>query len=197
MKIVKKIKDWLSNRSTTNKKFTEDVWGIIAKSLEHKIPEGYSVYGEIVGYTPGGKTIQSGYDYGLDKNKCEFRVYRITHTTPEGVHRELEWYEIEEFCYEQNGLRVVPVYYNGFAKDLFADDIPVDENWRENFLSKMKEKYLDRPCEFCTTGVVNEGIVLRIESGEHKTALKFKSPQFLIKESAARDNNEVDMEEES
>jgi len=194
MKTLKNIKKWLFG--TRPPKYTEDVWGIIANSLECKIPEGYSVYGEIVGYTPSGKTIQSGYDYGLVNNQCGFRVYRITHTTPEGVHRELEWYEIEEFCYEQV-IKTVPVYYNGLAKDLFADDIPVDDNWRENFLSRMKEKYLDKTCVLCTTGVVNEGIVLRIESGEHKTALKFKSPQFLIKESTARDNNEVDMEEES
>jgi hypothetical protein len=81
------------------------------------------------------------------------------------------------------------------AVDLF--DIPLDNNWNDNFLAKLKESYLDSVCTLCTTGVVNEGIVLRIESSEKKTAFKFKSPLFLVKESADRDNNEVDIEEES
>jgi hypothetical protein len=174
-------------------KLTDDVWGIIASELQGNIPEGYTVYGEIVGHTPGGKTIQKNYDYGVPKNECEFRVYRITYNLTDG-YRELEWYEIEEFCHE-HGLKTVHVYYNGLAKDLF--DIPLDKDWQDNFLSKMKETYLDNPCEFCTTGVVNEGVVLRLETKEHKTALKFKSPLFVIGESRARDNDEVDMEEES
>jgi hypothetical protein len=174
-------------------KFTDDVWGIIASELHEQIPEDHLIYGEIVGYTPGGRMIQKGYDYGMAKDNCEFRVYRITQKTPEG-HRDLEWYEIEELCYEL-GLKTVPVYYNGLASDLF--DIPLDKDWQNNFLSKLKDNYLDNICELCTTGVVNEGVVLRIESSDKKTALKFKSPKFLVAESSARDNNEEDMEEES
>lgn len=78
---------------------------------------------------------------------------------------------------------------------MFADDIPMDKDWNDNFLAKLKEAHLDKDCELCTTGVVN-GIILRIENNP-RTALKFKSPKFVIKESAARDNNEADMEEES
>jgi len=191
-KFVYSSRSVLKNRR--DGKFTDDVWGTIASELRDDIPEGYNVYGEIVGYS-GGKTIQKGYDYGVPVGECEFRVYRITYNLSDGKARELEWYEIEEFCIE-HGLKTVPVYYNGLAKYLFMD-IPVDDNWRDNFLSKLKETYLDKTCELCTTGVVNEGIVLRIESGEHKTALKFKSPTFVLKESAARDNNEEDMEENS
>lgn len=175
-------------------KFTDDVWGIIASELEDSVPETFSVYGEIVGYTPSGKTIQKDYNYGVPTKHCEFRVYRITQNTDEGV-KELEWYEIEEFCYE-HGLKTVPVYYNGTAQDLFPE-IPLDANWNDNFLSSLKNTYLDVPCEFCTTGVVNEGIVLRIENSPNKTALKFKSPKFLIKESADRDNEESNIDEDN
>lgn len=190
-KFVYSSRSVLKNRR--DGKYTEDVWGIIAKEMEEEIIENFNVYGEIVGYTPGGKMIQKNYDYGLRKNECEFRVYRITENTPDGV-RELEWYEIEEFCYE-HGLKTVPVHYNGIAKDLF--NIPVDKNWHDNFLAKMKESYLDQTCNLCTTGVVNEGVVLRIESKEKKTALKFKSPKFLVQESSARDAGEEDMEEDA
>lgn len=193
MKILKNIKNWLLGSDPIKLKLTEDVWGLIASEVHDDIPEGYTVYGEIVGYTPGGKTIQKGYDYGVSLRECEFRVYRVTYNDLDGP-RDLEWYEIEEFCYE-HGMKTVPVYYNGLASDLF--DIPIDSEWGNNFLDKMKEKFLDQPCEFCTTGVVNEGVVLRIENHEKKPALKFKSPLFILGESVARDNNEEDIEEDS
>lgn len=191
-KFVYSSRSILKNRR--DGKFTDDVWGIIASEIEESIPIGYTVYGEIVGYTSTGKTIQKGYDYGIPNGDCDFRVYRITYNSPEGTVEELEWYEIEEFCYE-NGLKTVPVYYTGLASELF--DILVDDNWRDNFLIKLKEIYLDKPCEFCTTGVVNEGIVLRIENNENKIALKFKSPLFNIAEGKLRDENYEDMEENS
>jgi hypothetical protein len=194
MKTLKNIKNWLFGSIPTKRNYTDDVWGVIAAELDEEIPEGFSVYGEIVGYTPGGATIQKNYDYGVTKGECEFRVYRITYNNGENTH-ELEWYEIEEFCYD-HGLRTVPVYYTGEAKDMFPE-IPVDDNWRDNFLAKLKEVHLDKDCDLCTTGVVNEGVVLRIENNPKRIALKFKSPKFVIKESEARDNNEVDMEEES
>jgi hypothetical protein len=193
-KFVYSSRSVLKNRRDGN--YTDDVWGVIAAELEGEIPERYTVYGEIVGYTSGGATIQKGYDYGVAKGECEFRVYRITCNLPEGKIYELEWYEIEEFCHDL-GLKTVPVYYTGLARDMFADDIPMDKDWNDNFLAKLKEAHLDKDCELCTTGVVNEGIVLRIENNPKRTALKFKSPKFVIKESAARDNNEADMEEES
>lgn len=191
-KFVYSSRSVLKNRR--DGKLTDDVWGVIAGELQDKIPEGYSVYGEIVGHTPGGATIQKNYDYGVAKGECEFRVYRVTYNLSDGKTKELEWYEIEEFCYEV-GLKTVPLYFNGTARTLF--DLTFDKEWGNNFLSKLKETYLDKVCELCTSGAVNEGIVLRIESKDTKTALKFKSPKFIIGESAARDNNEVDMEEDS
>jgi len=61
----------------------------------------------------------------------------------------------------------------------------------------LKEKYLDKKCEFCKSGVVNEGVVVKINSKDTKPVFKFKSPLFVLKESAARDNGEAYMEEES
>jgi hypothetical protein len=174
-------------------KFTDDVWGIIASEIREEIPENIKIYGEIVGFTPSGKTIQKNYDYSVNNGECELRVYRITENIEGGV-RELEWYEIEEFCYE-HGLKTVPVYYNGLASELF--NIPIDLDWRDKFLTKLKETYLDKPCEFCKNDVVNEGIVLRIETTDKKTALKFKSPLFNIRESIEKDNNENNLEDES
>lgn len=190
-KFVYSSRSVLKNRR--DGKFTDDVWGIIGADLQSKIPEGYSIYGEIVGFTPSGKTIQKNYDYGVAKTECAFRVYRITYNLTEG-YRELDWYDIVDLC-NDIGLETVPVHYTGLAKDLF--NIPIDDNWNDNFLSKLKDTYLDKSCKFCTNKVINEGIVLRNETKQGKSALKFKSPLFTVAESAARDNNESDIEEDS
>lgn len=44
--------------------YGEDLWGEVAKQIGPKLPEGYTVYGEVFGYTSGGKAIQKGYAYG-------------------------------------------------------------------------------------------------------------------------------------
>lgn len=193
-KLVYSSRTILKNRR--DGKFTDDVWGVIASRLDGKIPKGFTVYGEIVGYASPNKMIQKNYDYGVKQGECEFLVYRMTEYTPDGI-RECSWWDIEEFC-SGEGLKHVPVYYKGKAKDMF--DIPYNPDfepnvWREQFLTALKDKYLDKTCEFCTTGVVNEGIVLRNESDLKRTALKYKSPLFNIHEGKLRDENYQDMEE--
>lgn len=192
-KLVYSSRSVIKNRK--DGKYTDDVWGKYAEFYNGEIPEGYSVYGEIVGYTPTGKTIQKGYDYGAKMNESDFKVYRVTYNLPDGRVYELPWDEIEQFCYD-NGFVTVPVEYTGYASELFKD-IPVDDNWRENFLTRLKETYLDKTCEYCTTGVINEGVVLRIEDKPTRPAFKFKSPLFTISESKLRDENYEDIEEDS
>lgn len=198
-RLVYSSRSVLKNRS--DNKFTDDVWGVIASRLVGKIPVNFSIYGEIVGYSSTTKMVQKNYDYGVKKGDCDFFVYRMTENTPDGV-RECSWDEIEVFC-EEKELKHVPVYYRGNAENLFDIPFPaiadetVIRDWREQFLKSLKDKYLDKTCEFCTTNVVNEGVVIRNESDPKKTALKYKSPKFLIGESADRDNGETNMEEEN
>ncbi len=180
-------------------KYTDDVWGDHAKELDGKIPEGYSVYGEIVGYTSNNRMIQKGYDYGVKPLKSEFWVYRVTYTDPDGGTCELDWHQIEDFC-NRNGLKTVPVHFDDWAykyhNDLENNGLGLDvETWRQEFLKKLKDEFLDKVCKYCTTKVVNEGVVVRINETKKNPAFKFKSPSFVIKESAARDAGEEDMEE--
>lgn len=178
-------------------KYTEDVWGVIASKLEGQIPPNIICYGELVGFSSHTKHIQKWYHYMVPQGEVEFRMYRITENTPDGV-REFSWDEIEKFCEERN-IKTVPVYYKGKAKDMF--DIEYNPNfqatnWRQEFLKALKDKYLDKDCEY-NSGQINEGIVIRNESKDNKPALKYKSPLFILGESAARDKGEEDMEEES
>jgi hypothetical protein len=175
--------------------WTNDVWGIHAQELDGKIPYGFTVYGEIVGYTPGGRGVQSGYDYGVRPPESEFWAYRVTHTDTKGEVLEFDWQQIHDFC-KARDIKVVPTYYHGKASDLFDID-PEDGEWNNKFLAELKETYLDRDCELCKNKVIREGICLRVESSSHKNAWKFKSPLFLVKESSDRDKGEVNIEEES
>lgn len=61
--------------------YSDDVWGYWAEKLNGLIPLDFCIYGEIVGYTPNGTSIQKGYDYGckpIDEVKSKLMVYRIT-----------------------------------------------------------------------------------------------------------------------
>jgi hypothetical protein len=176
-------------------KYTEDVWGQHAEKLDRLIPEGVTIFGEIVGYSSFTKCVQKNYDYGNAMGENELRVYRITKTSADGVVTEYSWEEIEKLC-EELKLDTVPKYYDGLAQDLFPD-IPLDKDWSSKWLEKLKLAFLDKTCEICTSGVVNEGIVVKINSRENKPVFKFKSPLFTLKESSDRDTGEVDMEEES
>lgn len=174
-------------------KYTEDIWGTIAEELSGKIPENIILYGELVGWSSQNGNIQKNYDYSVSRGNCDFRVYRVVENTEDGS-RDLEWHEIEELCYDMD-IATVPVHYNGLAKDLF--NIDIDDNWRDKFLVELKNKFFNSNCSFCLNDVVNEGIVLRIESSQNKTTLKFKNPLFLLKESSERDNDESNIEEEN
>jgi hypothetical protein len=161
--------------------------------LSGKIPPGISLYGEIVGYSSPNKCIQKNYDYGCPSGESSFKVYRVTETTWDNRVKEYSWNEIEDLC-KSIGVDTVPRYYNGLAKDIFQN-LEINENWSDNWLKELKNTYLDKTCEFCKSGVVNEGIVVKIDSSENKTVFKFKSPAFLVKESSARDAGEEDLEE--
>lgn len=175
--------------------YTGDVWGQWAEALEPKLPAGITLYGEIVGYTHGGRAIQKGYAYGCEPLTNQFYIYRITYTDALGKVMEYDWQLIRDFCEEYN-LEVVPTYYYGKAGDLFDVD-PELENWNELFLEALKETYLEKPDELCNTGIVREGVCLRKENSGHKNAWKLKSFSFLQAEAADRDNDVTNMEEEA
>lgn len=201
-KLVYSSRSIIKNRK--DGKYTDDVWGIHAKQIQDQFDKinsnifnNITLYGEIVGYTPSGKFIQKNYDYGLPVGKSEFLLYRATFIDDyTNIAWDLGVNSLKDFC-DLLKIKMVPTYYTGLAKDLFPE-IKVDSNWHNNFLDALHKNYLDKTCEICSTGVINEGIVLKINSHTNLIpTFKFKSPKFLINESKQRDNNEYDMEEEN
>lgn len=173
--------------------YTEDIWGIVAKEVESKIPDGFTLYGEIVGYTPDGSPIQTGYAYGCPVGGHRFVVYRVTLTTPAGQVIELSWQQLTEFC-EKYGFEMVPTFFVGQAEGLccFSPSDPTD--WSGVLLQDLEKEYIrDQDCPH-NPGLPAEGIVLRIDRLHEAEAYKLKSFRFLKRESDELDKGVLDTE---
>jgi len=156
----------------------DDVWRVIAKTIEDIIPNSYSVFGEIVGYTPGGKAIQCGpggkpYHYGCSQGECQLYVYKVTSTNPDGKVIELSWPQMKEFC-TKYGLEMVKELYYGKADQFFSwdtdiQDDPDDIEWRKALLQEIESQFVhDQMCPWNGNTVPAEGIVVRLDHLEGK-----------------------------
>lgn len=169
--------------------YGSDVWGVVAKEVESKIPEGYTLYGEIVGYTPEGSPIQPGYFYGCKDKEHRFLVYRVTYTAPNGTIFELGWPQMLEFC-EARGLEhVVPLYY-GTVRTLCGQYPETD------FVSVIQKLFLyEGLCPYNDYKVPAEGVVIRIDHVSQSEAYKLKNYAFLQHETKMLDKGTGDMED--
>ena len=157
--------------------YEDDIWGLAHDKIKHTIKNGMSLYCEIVGYLPSGKMIQDGYDYGCKMGEFKVLVYRITTTNDIGNVYEWDWASIKNYCNKYE-IEHVPEYYYG----------PI------NFtIEQLKEKYLEKDCQYCINHVPDEGICFRNESLDKK-AYKMKSFRFLERESKTLDKGVVDTE---
>lgn len=187
--------------------YDHNLWSELGKKhFEGKLHKGESVYYEIVGYTKTGSFIQGPFDYGcsipdvyengvaFDPSNSYYKilVYRITNTNVDGDIIELQWNQVKSRCIEL-GLETVPEIYYDKAMYLFPE-LSITDHWHEDFLTKLKEKYVyDQDCQFCKTVVPSEGIVLRKE-GYNIECFKLKNVRFLEFETKQLDKGEVDME---
>ena len=189
--------------------YGEDIWGIIEKEVADKIPVSYTVYGEIVGYTPTGSPIQSAskgrpYHYGCSKGSHKFVVYRVTTTNADGKTLELSWPQMREFC-NKYGFEMVHEWFYGRADDLLSyltvkyagndsneDGIRV---WQKELLKVIEENYVNnKPCPFNNNEVPAEGIVVRRDRLTECESWKLKNFAFLEDETKMLDIGTVDIE---
>lgn len=173
--------------------YSSDIWGVVAEEIADRIPNQFTLYGEIVGYTPDGSPIQGGYAYGCAPGTHKLVVYRVTITTVVGKVVELSWPQLMEFGYKY-GFEIVPTHYHGKAKDLFPE---LDEwnHWSENFVKLIESEYVhDQDCPYNEPKVPAEGIVLRIDRLGEAEAFKLKNFRFLSEESKQLDKEVIDIE---
>lgn len=175
--------------------YDTDIWGIVAKEIEDRVPKSFTIYGEIVGYTPEGSPIQGGYHYGCEVGSHRLFIYRITSTNADGKVLELGWKQVKNFC-QKNGLEMVPEHYFGRASDFYPLTEGQSElDWQIGFLAHLEKTYLkDQMCLLCNGEVPAEGVVVKVERLDEAVALKCKNFLFLTEESKALDRGTVDIE---
>lgn len=188
------VKNQDIGNAAKNHFYNEDIWGFTVEkyNLKNILPKGFSLYYEIVGFTPEGQYIQKDYDYGCNKNESKIEVYRITHTNPDGLVTELTYPQIVEFC-EKTGLTPSHLFYYGKAKDMF--DLCICDHWKENFLLELEKIYTEKKCFLCINDVWEEGIVIRKDKLFECDSYKLKSFNFLENESKQLDRGESNLED--
>ena len=196
----KVIKNKNINLSQKNAYYSEDIWGIVAQEIKHLIPKNWTLYCEIVGYTPNGAFIQKKYDYGCKQGEHKTYVYKISILNPDSKIIYLTDMQIKEWCESVGLLYDDTLLYYGRAIDRYNFK-PTKQNpwtvekWREEFLTILKQTYTEKRCKMCINDVPEEGIVLRIEKLNSYQAFKLKSQNFFLMESKEQDTGTSNIED--
>ena len=173
--------------------YNSNIWKIVAEKYKDCLKDGITCFGELVGFTPSGGGIQGLFDYGCAPNECDFYVFRVTYTSPVGDVYEFSLNQVTEYC-EKHGLKHVPVYFVGRAKDMYPE-LDTEIHWRENFIKKLSDQFLEKECIYCVNKVPAEGIVVSRRSFDGYEAYKLKSLNFLIAEGVQLDKGEGCLED--
>jgi hypothetical protein len=182
--------------------FGYDLWEKIKDEVGDKIPKGYTLYGEMLGYDHNGGYIQKGFDYGCAVGEHKLEVYRITQTTPDGLVTELSYPQIEDFC-GRNDLTPPHLFYHGDVLSWSKFNGITDANtsnkdqWGAGLIRDLERNYNERDCFMCDNKVPEEGIVVRKESLFNFEAYKLKSFNFLEWETKELDSGESDIESDN
>ncbi|OMC55411.1 hypothetical protein A5747_13550 [Mycobacterium sp. IS-836] len=175
-----------------------DLWTEYGKRVANLIPEGFIVYGELIGWTPDGAPLQRGYTYHLARNEAELYVYRVAHINRQGHLSDLSWDGVKQFCQER-GLKWTPELFR------FIHDFDPEYDTTGDTTDDIVDSFMDRSyaelygevnpdvLPLSDPKTVDEGVVIRQE-GLVPVLLKAKSQVFLEHETKLLDRGELDME---
>lgn len=174
------------NNPYQNHFYSTDIWTEFGKTLEGVLPDGYILYGELLGWVAPGQPIQKHYTYCVPDGTQELYVYRVATVNEQGVICDLAWDQLREFCRDR-GLKYVPELWRGKLRDLEVEQF-LDRRYADTGFTQavQLEPQFDLP---------DEGVCVRIE-GVAPYILKAKSPVFLQHESKMLDEEAVDVEAE-
>lgn len=183
----KVIKD--PNNPRQDHYYENDIWTEYGKNIAELIPEGFLVYGELVGWTGDGTPLQKNYTYSLPQGEAELFVYRVASINRNGVMADLSWDGVKEFC-SARGLKWVPELTRvtvGGLEDMVSGLLDIKLTDVDHSL------FTDAPLSLSHDKTVDEGVCIRQE-GLTPLILKAKSPIFLEHETKLLDRGEADME---
>jgi hypothetical protein len=181
-KVIKDI-----NNPNQNHFYSTDIWTEEGEKLKGMLPEGYVVYGELIGWTAGGAPIQRHYTYGVPQSTADLFVYRVAHINPQGIITDLSWDQTVEFCGDR-GLNTVP--------ELWRGAMPNEEFIRHLFIDKkFREEGYPQAVPLDPESPVDEGVCIRVD-GIAPYILKAKSPLFFEHETKMLDEEALDLEAE-
>jgi hypothetical protein len=163
--------------------YSSDIWTSYLEKLEGLIPEGFLLFGEIIGYTPDGAAIQKDYTYSLLPGTRELYVYRVAVVNPRGVVVDLSWPAVKEFC-AARGIKHVPELWSGPHCMFKAED------WLD---SRFHDEGHDSPNLGPNKKLVDEGVCIRAERLVPYIT-KAKSPIFTSHETKLLDEGLEDLE---
>lgn len=169
-----------------------DLWSREGKKLEGRIPQGFILYGELIGWA-GEKPIQPHYTYNVEKGKCELYVYRVALVNPQGRTVDLSWRAVKDFCNEI-GVKHVPELVNTYVR--FVEN-PVWSELVDRKFDEVKNPSLtnEEPVPLSVDSPCDEGVCVRIE-GLTPRIYKIKAPLFLAHETKVLDSNEQEVAED-
>ena len=199
------IKNQFINQNVTGGYYKTDVWADYNELLKDIIPQGMTIYGEIVGYITGAPTmIQKKFDYGCAEGTNKLMIYRIRTENEDGTHREWNVQDVYNWTIGlindhpelKDHIHPIDILYHGTLKELYPE-IKVSDHWHENVLEALKVEPKFKMEEYeplCKIKVPREGIVIRIDDDPVNEAFKLKCVRFLGLEKEAMDKGEVDIE---
>jgi hypothetical protein len=181
-----------------NHYYDNDVWTEYGKTIADRIPEGFIIYGELIGWTTdadGNHTpIQKGYTYHLPEGRAELFVYRVATINTAGIIADLSWEGVKGFC-ATAGLPHVPELdgnYIEFAPVESSDDLTIERLSSWYLDQRLADRY-ENALPLSDRKTVDEGVCFRVE-GVVPRIFKARSPKFLEWETKALDSGEADIE---
>jgi hypothetical protein len=180
--------------------YATDIWTEYGRKIADLIPDGYIVYGELIGWTPDGGPIQKGYTYDQPKGSAELYVYRVATINAQGTLADLSWDGVKEFC-TARGLKWAPelsrvpgVHPHPAGNSLDVEamvNLYMDKRYAE--MQTHGPIFVESPVPLSDKKTVDEGICIR-QDGVVPTILKAKAPAFLLHETKLLDAEEIDLE---
>jgi len=173
------------NNPNQNHFYGSDLWSTEGKKLEGLIPEGFLLYGELIGWDENGNALQKHYTYQVPEKTCDLYVYRVAFINSGGFIVDLGWDATVEFCRDR-GLKTVPELWRGQHKDFVPEEY-MDKRFRdEGYINAVP---LDKESP------VDEGVCVRVD-GITPYILKAKGPVFYEHETKMLDEEALDVEAE-